>query len=72
MYGLRWLITDKEREVLEAIIQYGTITDAALKLGISKSSASMRLARLRDRYLKAKQFIREYESYQRELPPKYL
>mgnify|MGYP000504066508 CR=1 FL=1 len=68
----RFYITDKERELLEAIIEHGTMSEAAKKLGISISTASARWSRLMDRLRKARELLREWEYYEIRLPRKYV
>lgn len=65
-------ITDKERELLEALVKEKTMTWAARSLGMSKSAASMRIRRLKDRRIKAESFLDEVGRYKKRLPSRFL
>ena len=68
----RFYITEKEREVVEAIIETGSMKGAADKLGIPLSTVSMRWSRLMDRIRKARELLREWEYYEIRMPRKYV
>ena len=65
-------ISDKERDVIEFLIQGKTITETAKELHISKASASERLRNLRERYRRAKEFVLAYEKFRSQIPTRYL
>lgn len=56
-------ITDKERELLDAIVRTGNLMAACNKLGITKDAGEQRLYRLRRRYGRAQTLINEYNRY---------
>lgn len=65
-------MTEKEKETVEAVLKEGGLTRAAGVLGISPTTASMRLRRLMHRYHKAKDFIETVDYYRRKMPARYL
>jgi len=70
--SFEFYISERERELLDALVKLKNLSDACKFIGIKKSTGSMRMRRLRDRYNRAKAFIREYEDYRRQLPTRYL
>ena len=67
-----YYLSEKEEDVLEGILKEGSISKAAKRLGISDSTAAMRLRRLKDRYAKAKDFIEAVDYYKRKMPGRYM
>ena len=67
-----YYLSEKEKDVLEGILKEGSISKAAKRLGISDSTAAMRLRRLKDRYAKAKDFIEAVDYYKRKMPGRYM
>ncbi len=61
-------VTDKEIKVLEKWREHGTIALAAEVLGIPSTTAYNRIVRLKWRYRKAREFIREVERWMAKLP----
>jgi len=68
----QWIITHKEKQVLDYVVKLGTLTEACRQLGIKKTTGSSRIRRLKDRYLKARDFVDDYERYQRKMPGRFL
>lgn len=56
-------LTDKQRELLDAVITCGDLEGACEKLGIDKTVAYQRLYRLRSKYGIEKCFIETYDRY---------
>jgi len=69
---VRFYITEKERELIEAIIELESMKRAAEKLEISLAVASARWSRLQERLRKARELLREWEYYEIRLPRKYV
>ena len=67
-----YYLSEKEKDVLEKILKEGNLSKAAKALGISESTASMRMRRLKDRYSKAKEFIEAVDYYKRKMPGRYI
>lgn len=61
-------ISKVELEMLEAWVRHGTLKDAAEALGIPLSTLSNRKSRVRWRYRRARDFVREVERWQAKLP----
>jgi len=66
-YVGKFEITEREREILEALISYGNLDEAVKRIGVRKGTANQRLHRLRERYRKAKKLVQEYETYRMRL-----
>ena len=60
-------ISTKERDLIEAMIETGTLTRACEKLHISTQTGSMRMRAIKLRHERAVSFITEYEKLFREL-----
>lgn len=56
-------LTDKQREVLDAVLAHGDVGGACEALGINKSVAYQRLYRLRNKYETETRFIETYNRY---------
>ena len=56
-------LTDKQREVLDAIIAHGNMRSACEALGIDITVGHQRLYRLRNKFDIAKRFIETYGRY---------
>lgn len=56
-------LTDKQREILDALITHGDLGNACEKLGVDKPAAYQRLYRLRNKYEIEKRFIETYDRY---------
>lgn len=56
-------LTEKERELLDAIVRTGNLISACNKLGITEGAGNQRLYRLRQRYGRAQTLINEYNRY---------
>jgi molybdenum-dependent DNA-binding transcriptional regulator ModE len=60
-------LTEKETELLEAIIEEGDLRKACTRLDIKFATGSQRLFRMRERYKKAQDLIRDYERYRAQV-----
>ena len=56
-------LTDKQREILDAVLTHGDVGSACEALDINKSIAYQRLYRLRNKYETEKRFIETYNRY---------
>jgi len=65
-------MTDKEREVLELIVKYGSLKQAAVNSGMSMNTLNQRLVRLRIKAEKYRLWIKEFERLKLQLPTRYL
>jgi len=65
-------ITQKERELLALLAKGKNLTEACNELHIKKQTGSQRIRRLKDRYLRARDFCDDYERWRAKLPGKYL
>jgi len=70
--GPRLGLSDKERELLEALVVHGSVKSASEAIDVPPSTASQRLLRLKLRYQRAKLLVTEYERYKLRMPIRYL
>ena len=61
-------VTENEKDVLDAIIRHKSVTKAAKALGISLQLASARKHRAIAKYLKAKEIVKEFETFRIRSP----
>lgn len=61
-------LTEAEKETLDAYIRYKSLTKAAGALGISVQLASARKQRAIQKYLKAKEIVKEFEMFRMRAP----
>jgi len=65
-------LTEKEREVLELIIKYGSLKQACISEGMSMNVLNQRLVRIRIKAEKYRLWMKEYEKLKLQLPVRYL
>jgi hypothetical protein len=65
-------MTDKEREVLELIVKYGSLKQACISEGRSMNTLNQRLVRIRIKAEKYRLWLKEYERLKLQLPTRYL
>jgi len=65
-------MTDLERETMEALIKYHSMKVAAQELGIALNTLSQRVLRIKLKAEKYRLWLREFERYALQLPPKYV
>lgn len=66
------VIEERERELLEELVNGKSLDEACNSLGISRNSGIQYMFRLLRRYENAKGFIEDVEYYRNRLPSRYL
>jgi len=66
------LLTEKERETLEAIIAEGSIKKAAEKLGVKRNTLSQRILRMKLKEHRYQSWLDEYRRLKLRMPLKYV
>jgi DNA-directed RNA polymerase specialized sigma24 family protein len=69
---IEFTLTQKEKDLLYLLTKGRNLREACKELGVSLQTGSQRLRRIRDRYLRAREFIEEYERFRSKLPTKYI
>ena len=65
-------MTEREKQVLELIVKYGSLKQACISEGMSMNTLSQRLVRLRIKAEKYRLWMKEYERLKLQLPTRYL
>jgi len=65
--------SDRERQILEALMMYRSVHSAARVLHLKETTIRTTLYRIRSRYDRAAAYLDEYSKYKKEMPlRKYL
>lgn len=62
------MMTHREKEVLDTLAKVDSAKLAALRLGIKTKTIYNEIYRIRKKYLKARRFVNQYESYRIHSP----
>lgn len=71
-YSMNVGITEKEMDIITLICKEKNLTEACKELSIDKRTGSARIRRLKDRYLKSREFCNDYERWRSKMPGRFL
>lgn len=65
-------LSEKDREALEAVIKFNSVKAAAAEMGVSITTLSQRLSRMRLKAHRYEMWLKEFDRLKLQLPPKYV